>query len=52
MGVAMDKKLSEYFSRIGRKGARKQSAAMTPEARKRRAWLAAKVRWDKAKGKK
>lgn len=46
-----DKKISEYMSRIGKRGGKKRLQTMTAKERKERASLAAKARWA-AEGKK
>lgn len=42
-----DKKLSEYFSRMGKKSARARMEKIPPAERKRIASEAAKARWAK-----
>ena len=46
----MDKKLSEYFKKIGAKGGKSAAKQMSPEERAERARKAAATRWTK-KGK-
>ena len=41
--------LSEYFSKMGKKGSRARAKILTPEERKQIASNAAKARWAKAK---
>jgi hypothetical protein len=43
----VDKKLSEYFSRLGKKSARARMEKIPPDERKRIASAAAKARWQK-----
>jgi hypothetical protein len=45
-----DKKLSAYFSRMGKKSAEARMKKITPTERKRIATLAANARWSKRKG--
>jgi hypothetical protein len=45
-----DKKLSQYFSRMGKKSAQARMKKITPAERKRIATLAANARWSKRKG--
>ena len=45
-----DKKLSDYFSRMGKKSAKARMKSTTPEERKQIARKAAKARWSKRKG--
>ena len=45
-----DKKLSDYFSRMGKKSAKARMQKITPAERKRIATAAAKARWSKRKG--
>jgi hypothetical protein len=42
-----DKKLSEYFSRMGKKAAKARLEKISPAERKRIAQHAAKARWSK-----
>ena len=42
-----DKKLSRYFSRLGKKSAKARMEKISPEERKRIAVNAAKARWSK-----
>jgi hypothetical protein len=44
-----DKKLSEYFSKLGKKSGKARMKKISPEERKRIASEAAKVRWGKSK---
>jgi hypothetical protein len=44
-----DKKLSEYFSKMGRKSVKARMEQISPEERKRIASKAAKARWDRRK---
>jgi hypothetical protein len=44
----MDRKLSAYFSKIGKKAAKARMKKMTPAARRRIAKAAAKARWNRA----
>jgi hypothetical protein len=44
-----DKKLSEYFSKMGKKSAKARMKKISPEERKRIASEAAQVRWGKGK---
>jgi hypothetical protein len=45
-----DKKLSAYFSKIGKKAAKARMKKISPAERKRIATAAAKARWAKRKG--
>ncbi len=45
-----DKKLSEYFSRIGKKAAKARMKKLSPTERKRIATEAARARWTQKKG--
>ena len=42
---AMDKKVREYFSKLGKKAAKARMHKISPEERKRLASEAAKARW-------
>jgi hypothetical protein len=42
-----DKKLHEYFSRMGKKSAKARMKNLTPAERKRIATAAAKARWSR-----
>ena len=46
----MDKKLREYFSKLGKKSAKARMQKITPAERRRIARAAAKVRWSRNKG--
>jgi len=46
----IDKKLSAYFSRMGKKSAKARMRKISPAQRKRIARTAAKARWAKRKG--
>jgi hypothetical protein len=46
----MDKKLSAYFSRLGKKSAKARMKKITPAERTRIARAAAKARWGRTKG--
>jgi hypothetical protein len=45
-----DKKLHEYFSKMGRKSAKARMAKLSPEERSRIARKAAYARWSRKKG--
>lgn len=45
--MKLTKAQRELFAKVGRAGAKKQSAAMTPEQRKERARKASLARWSK-----
>jgi hypothetical protein len=45
-----DKKLSAYFSRMGKKSVKARMKKITPAERKRIASKAAKARWARGKG--
>jgi hypothetical protein len=48
----IDKKLSEYFSALGRKSAKAKMKLLSPKKRREIARNAANVRWAKAKKRK
>jgi hypothetical protein len=49
MGVTMDKKLKQYFSKLGKKSAKARMQKLTPEQRTRIAKAAANARWAQEK---
>jgi hypothetical protein len=48
--INMDKKLKEYFSKMGKKSAKVRMKKISPEERKRIATAAAKARWSRKAG--
>jgi len=46
----MDKKLKDYFSKLGKKSAKIRMTKITPQERTRIARAAAKARWSARKG--
>ncbi len=46
----MDKKLSAYFSKLGKKSAKARMSNIAPAKRRRIARAAAKARWNRTKG--
>jgi hypothetical protein len=49
MGATMDKKLKQYFSKLGKKSVKARMQSLTPEQRKKIAKDAAKARWAQEK---
>ena len=46
----MDKKLREYFSKLGKKSVKTRMQTLSPQQRKKIAQAAAKARWAHKKG--
>jgi len=49
MSAMLNKHLSRYFSRLGKKSAKARMKKLTPQERSRIARRAARVRWAQAK---